>query len=987
MLAEDYSTAESAFPSGVLRNIVIPYAGGDNPSASIQWSVQMVQEAAGAGAPERRPFALLMTDIVDSTELTVRLGDAVMADLWVKHDQVARALLAEWRGREIDRSDGFLLLFEAAADAAAFALRYHRALASLPVPLSSRAGLHVGLVGIRENSAEHVALGAKSLEVDGLAKSLAARVMSLAQGGQTILTAEAVRALGPTGHRLQSHGHWRLKGLIDPAELFEVGDASSPFSPPADHPKCYRVVRQRDTWLPLRDVRHALPAERDEFVGRKEVLLDLASRFDHGARLVSLVGTAGCGKTRVATRYAWTWLGDFAGGCWFCDLSQARGVDGIVSAVARGLDVPLGKDDPVVQLGNAIAGHGECLVILDNFEQVARHAEATLGQWLDRAGKARFLVTTREVLGIAGEHAVALPPLPLREAEALFMRRARAAKSGFNLPADDKEAVGKLVGMLDRLPLAIELCAARVRVMPPKLLLSRMNERFRLLSSSGGRQDRQATLRAALDWSWDLLSAAEKLALAQLSVFEGGWSLEAAEAVLDLSAVANAPWVPDVLQSLVDKSLAIAATEHRFTMLVSVQEYAAERLRQEARSEVDVALRHCRHFAELPEDRAVADACADLANLVSACRGAVARGDGQLAVGALKGAWAAWLLRGPYHVALEQAEIVGALPRLTPALRAWAQWIEASARRAVGEIGNAEVLLISALELANAEGDQACRARVLIGLGPDLQQDGRLQQAGEFLTEALAVARTLSDRVLECEARTSLGVVLERTGSMDEARQQYDAALGLARLIRHRRWEGGVLGNLGAWHASHGRLEKARRHLEASLQAAVEVGDRRWEGNALCNLGMLHHMQSRLDAARDSLVSALQVAREIGSERLECMTLGNLGLVEGNGDRTDEALARYGEAIALAKRIGDRRAEGQFLGYLGLLQGQQGRTAEARVHLVEAEALLESLHDPESLAMVLAQRSEVEGLAGYVSLAQAAAHRAVQIANSFGRGS
>ncbi len=946
---------------------------------------QMNEEVAHAAASQRRPFALLMTDIVDSTELAVSLGDAAMADLWVKHDQVARTLLGEWRGREIDRSDGFLLLFEAAADAVAFALSYHRGLASLPVPLSSRAGLHVGLVGIRENSAEHVALGAKSLEVDGLAKSLAARVMSLAQGGQTILTTEAVRALGSTEHRLQSHGHWRLKGVIDPVELFEVGDGTSPFSPPPDHPKCYRVVKHRDTWLPLREVRHGLPAERDEFVGRKEVLLDLASRFDHGARLVSLLGTAGCGKTRVATRYAWTWLGDYPGGSWFCDLSQARGIEGIVSAVARGLDVPLGKDDPVLQLGSAIAGHGECLVVLDNFEQVARHAEATLGQWLDRAGKARFLVTTREVLGISGEHTVALPPLHLREAEALFMRRARAAKSGFNPPAEDRAAIGKLVEMLDCLPLAIELCAARVRVMPPQLLLRRMDERFRLLSSSGGRQDRQATLRAALDWSWELLSPAEKQALAQLSVFEGGWSLEAAEAVLDLSAVENAPWAPDVLQSLVAKSLVIDGPGQRFTMLVSIQEYAAERLRQQVVNyAVDVPLRHCRHFAGLTEESAVADACADLANLVAACRTAVRRADGQLALGALEGAWAAWLLRGPYRSAVHLAAEVGQLPLLTPDMLAWVQWIEASAYRAVGETGSAETLLRSALDGASAADDKACEARVLIGLGAICGDDGRLHEAGEFLSEALAVARSLSDRVLECEARTSLGVVLERTGSTHEARQHYEAALELACLIRHRRWEGGVLGNLGAWHASHGRLEGARRHLEASLQAAIEVGDRRWEGNALCNLGLLHHMQDRLDSARDSLVRALQVAREIGSERLECMTLGNLGLVESNANRAPEALTRYGEAIGLAKRIGDRRAEGQFLGYLGLLQSQQGRTAEARSHLAAAETLLESLHDPESLAMVLAQRSEMEGLAGEISTACSAARRAVQIAEGLG---
>ena len=128
------------------------------------------------------------------------------------------------------------------------------------------------------------------------------------------------------------------------------------------------------------------------------------------------------------TRFAWIWLGEFPGGAWFCDLSQARNVDGLVHAVAQGLDVPLGKDDPVVQLGHAIAGRGPCLVILDNFEQIARHAEDTLGRWLDRAAEARFLVTTREVLGLPGEEALALAPLAPRDAAALFMQRAASAK-------------------------------------------------------------------------------------------------------------------------------------------------------------------------------------------------------------------------------------------------------------------------------------------------------------------------------------------------------------------------------------------------------------------------------------------------------------------------------------------------------------------------------------------------------------------------------
>jgi predicted ATPase len=287
--------------------------------------------------------------------------------------------------------------------------------------------------------------------------------------------------------------------------------------------------------------RHLLPAERDAFVGREAELAELSRLLDEGHGLVSVLGIGGSGKTRLVLRHARRELTTHPGGAWFCDLSEARGVEGIAKAVATALDVSLGKDDPVVQLGHAIAARGKCLVILDNFEQVARHAGATLGRWLDRAPQATFVVTTREVLGLPGEQSLALAPLTAADASALFVARARQARSGYEPDAPERVVIAQLVALLDHLPLAIELAAARVRMMPVAGVLARMGERFKLLSSSGARQTRQATLKTTLDWSWELLSEWEKAALAQVSVFEGGFTVEAAEAVLDLSSWAEAP--------------------------------------------------------------------------------------------------------------------------------------------------------------------------------------------------------------------------------------------------------------------------------------------------------------------------------------------------------------------------------------------------------------------------------------------------------------
>ena len=937
--------------------------------------------------------ALLLTDVVDSTRLAEQMGDAASAALWVAHDRSARDLLPRWRGREIDKTDGLLLMFDGADDAVGYALAYHAALAHLDPPLQARAGLHVGPVTLRENSATDVALGAKPLEVEGLAKSIAARVMAAALGGQTLLTSDARAALSATTARLQSHGHWRFRGIAEPVELFEVGDEHAPFTPPGDGPKAYRVVRQHDLWLPARHVRHSLPAERDSFVGRHEAIVELARRFDAGARLVSVLGMGGSGKTRLVTRFAWTWLGDFPGGVWFCDLSQARSLDGVVHAVAEALDVQLGRQDPVLQLGNAIAGRGPCLLILDNFEQVLRYAEETLGHWLSRAVDAHFLVTTREVLGLAGEQSFALAPLPATDAAALFIRRAQSAKHDFAPSAEDRAAIDKLVKLLDGLPLAIELAAARVRVMPPHILLERMGERFKLLSSSGGRQDRQATLRSTFDWSWDLLPQVEKAALAQLSVFEGGFTLAAAEAVLDLLPYAQAPWPVDAVQWLVDKSFVRQVNDHRFDMLDTVREYAAEHLRTEGRyvgsgaSALATAReRHGAYFAGFGEKQAIADACADLDNLVVACRRAAASGDAPTAVGALENAWAALRLRGPFRAAIELAGTVRAGPDLAPAEQARAERVAGAALDAAGQTPEARLRFEAALSLARQAGDRRCEALALGNLGDLYRNEGRMDEGRAHLTAALALACEFNDRTLQCQLHNGLGTLNFEMGRLDAAGGEYESALAIARELGDRRWEGGTLGNLSSLRAQQGRTDEARSDCEAGLAAAREIGNRQWEGNMLSNLGFLHLTQQRLDEARLHFEQALVVAREMGHARLECVVLGNLGIVFGSLGRPGDALVHYDAALAVARRIGERRYEGQFLNYLGLLHARERRWDQARRSLDAGEALLREVPDKVSLGVLLCSRAEAEHLAGAPAAARVALGEARMLVVEAGSG-
>ncbi|MBX7196164.1 MAG: adenylate/guanylate cyclase domain-containing protein, partial [Sandaracinaceae bacterium] len=865
--------------------------------------------------------ALLLTDVVDSTKLAETLGDEAMAALWSRHDALARDLLPRFGGREIDKTDGFLFLFERAQDAAAYAVAYH---AALELPLRARAGLHVGPVILRENDAAHVARGAKPLEVEGLAKPIAARVMGLAGPGQTLVTAEARRALDDdAGLRVQSHGFWRMKGVAEPAEIFEVGDERAPFTPPSDGAKIYRVTLVDGSWRPAREVPHNLPRERDAFLGRQNDLQQMVGRIEGGAALISILGIGGTGKTRLVTRYGWNWLGEWPGGVWFCDLTEARDPAGICMAVARAIDVEL-REDGVTQLGQALAARGRCLVILDNFEQVAAHAADTLAPWLDRASAACFVVTSREVLGLSGEEVIALSPLDQGAAVDLFVARAASAKRGFELREVERADVVTLVELLDRLPLCIELAAARVRVMSPKVLVTRMGERFQLLASAGGREGRQATLRRTLDWSWDLLTPAERTALAQLSVFTGGFTMATAESVLDLSAHADAPWAPDLVQSLVDKSLAIARTDERFDLLVSVQAYAAEKLASMG-LEAATEARHAEVFAAFGTSDALAalvgpEALArrralldEMDNLSNACRRATKAGRVDVALKALLGAREALQVAGAPGTILELAESILAQPDLT------------------------------ARDLALA-ASVAHRAALAAGQFPRAEEHGRsLVAAGE-------ASRVSTEASAEPEVAllvASYRAVALRRSEPDEARRQGERAVALARTLGDVVSEASNLGSVALVDFEAGRYEVAEAGLLAVVERAVHTGQSELEYRARHALSMLCVSTARLERAREHEVTALARTREQGFRRGEGVALDTLATMDFWLGALARSCEGYVGAHAIVMASGAPHEAGRVRGNLGETQLAQGLLEDALTRFREAAGAAKLQGDPD----------------------------------------
>jgi predicted ATPase/Tfp pilus assembly protein PilF len=671
------------------------------------------------------------------------------------------------------------------------------------------------------------------------------------------------------------------------------------------------------------------------------------------------------------------------------------------------------------------------------------HAPATLARWLDRAAEASFIVTSRELLHLPGEEAFPVEPLPRdKDAIELFEARARAQRPDFVLGEDNRTAVVEVVRLLDGLPLAIELAAARIRIFSPRQLVARMKDRFQLLAGARGAAARQATLKAAIDWSWDLLAPWEQAALAQCAVFEGGFTMVAAEAVLDLRAWPEAPPAMDAVQALVDKSLLrtwlqaesgrLDFDEPYFGMYLSIHEYATDRLvRSSDGAEQQAQVRHGRYFAGLGADegadgparrgavRRSRELSLEIDNLVVACRRALARGDGDTAVASLRAAWEVFSFKGPLSLAAELAPLVVAMQGLSPSTRAralatqaWVHWRTGRMAEAAAEFEQALQLLGPLAAGADAgdtgpwEGQpesgppisaprsqppqtnaQALASRRAAGqisnsLGLLFHERGEHRQARQSWERALDAARELQDAGLEADVLGNRGLSCWKEGRYQEARQLWEAAVAMHRETGDAHGEGIILGNLAMLFDERSQDEDALDLYDQALQLHRAVGNRRFEAIVFGNLGCLHASRQRFAQARENFTAALALFREVGDRRGEGAVLDNMGSLDHDQGRTAQARAGLQTALAIHREVGNRALEGAVLGRLGGLLMAQGQAGEARQALTEGEALLRELGHRADLSDLLCVRGLLDVAQGRLDAAEAALDEAMATATA-----
>jgi len=673
-----------------------------------------------------------------------------------------------------------------------------------------------------------------------------------------------------------------------------------------------------------------LAKEPSRFVGRAVELEELSALSTDHSRLVTITGPAGIGKTRLALRHASARRFDYqsAGGVWFVELSAAHDVDGMCAAVLATLrisDQASGVgEDAATAVGRALAARRRTLIVLDNVEQLLPHATGVVMRWLDDAPEARFVITSREVLGVAGEEVLALSSLCIPEpgssageAVDLFVERVRSVRGRYAPGRAELHSVAEVVRHLLGVPLAIELAASRLEAGEPEHLL-RPTPLGAELRTAGAARLR--TPRQALDWGWGLLSRRERDLLSQCSVFRGGFTLEAAVEVVDLgsggvtggrsppdddaSSPAQSP-VVSLLQSLHKKCLLGVERRDeeapRFGMCEGIRAHAAEMLVL-APDPTAASWRHARYYLELCDRESGAGALTRERENVAAILelGASAKRPELV----LRAAIALDAISSGNGLSRSQ------LARLDDALCAASSIGSALVGRALGVRAGA---LRSLGRLAESERD----ARMALALALD---GGELAQA-----EAMHVA---------------VGMALFQLGDLPSALEQYEQALEITRELGDRAAESAVLQQLGAVHQSLGRISLALMYDEAALALAVEMRDRPAEARASMGLGSYHLERGELDRARAFYERGFFLARELDMQRSLRIVTGYLGILHFDEGLLGEAERHLESAVSASKSVGDIRVEGVFVGLLGAVLAAQDRVDEARAHFVAAESLL-----------------------------------------------
>ena len=914
----------------------------------------------------------LLTDIEGSTRLWEEHAEAMRQAL-ARYEALATSIVETHQGRLIKsrgEGDSLFCVFARASDAVSCACALQQAFQEEAwpeeTPLKVRLALHTGEADLRDG------------DYYGSTVNRCARLRALAQGGQVLVsqaTQDLVADILLEGSRLKSLGQHRLRDLSRPEQIFQLLHPALP----ADFPPLKSLGV-----LPTN-----LPVQLTSFIGREKEIAQVKGLLA-GTHLLTLTGSGGCGKTRLGLQVAADLIEAYPDGVWLVELAALSDPTLVPQALASVLEL---REEPGRSLSETVKAYllpKSALLVLDNCEHLHAACAHLTHTLLTACPQVRILATSREALGCTGEQNFRVPSLlspdpkqlPTQEkdlpavvgeyeAVRLFVERARLQKPEFVLTEENAPAVALICHRVDGIPLAIELAAARIRSLTPTQIAARLNHFFRFLT--GGNRSllpRQQTLRATLDWSYDLLSEQERRLLGRASVFAGGWALEAAEAVCAGQSIEE--WeVLDLLTSLVDKSLVVYGEQAgkaggRYWLLETVHHYARERL-TETQEETLLRRQHLDFFLTLAEAAApnlegseqsvwLEGLEVEHDNFRSAlgwCAEAEVETEAGLRlVGALVKFWE---VRGYLSEGREYAADAIGRAKLEGGTQAQAKALHGAGVLAAsqGDYGTAHTLCEESLSIFRELGNKQGIALSLGNLGNMAYNQGDYATARALHEESLALRRELEDKQGIAYALNGLGNVAFGQSNLSLARSLYQESLSVFRELGNRRGIAHVLGSLGAVAYNQGDYATARALHEESLAIQRVLGDKLGLANLLNNLGGLFFEQGDYGAARTFYEESLALRRELGDKRGIGYSLLNVGNAAYSQGENPTASVLLEESLSVFREMGNKRGLAHALSSLGEVAINQGNYSATGEYFQESLALRWELGDKQGTASSL----------------------------------
>jgi predicted ATPase/class 3 adenylate cyclase len=952
-------------------------------------------------------YAFLFTDIAESTRLW-ELHPEAMGPALARHDRLLRDAVEGAEGQVVKTTgDGLHAVFDDAASAVAAALAGQLAIGDETwddeAPIRVRMGVHMGEAEPRAG------------DFYGSAVNRAARIMAAAHGGQVLVSSAVANAASghlPAGVGLRDLGEHRLRDLSEPQHVYQLTHDRLP----SDFPSLLTLTGRPNN----------LPMQASEFLGRETELAGIRSVFDEGARLVTLTGPGGTGKTRLGLQAAASLIDRFDDGVFFVDLSHEEGRASVIEAILRALGAPSGDEGPMAALIEHLRGL-RLLLVLDNFEHVTE-AAPEVAEILGAANGLAVLVTSREALRVRGERLFPVAPMKVPvmgggpvtvervagvEAVSLFVERAAAVQPGFSLTDENAGAVAEICVRLDGLPLAIELAAARLTLFTPQELRDRLSDRLDVLGV-GARDlpERQRTIRNTIEWSVELLGDDEEKVFLALSAFATA-RMESVEDVARRLEPLRAVDVVGALASLVDKSLVRSTHLEgrlRLSMLRTIRDYAAERLVERDEMAQGVYRAHAEHYSELaatlceslfgPQRAATLDEVeAEVGNLALAWQHWRALGDRDRLRGLLDCLWPFHDARGSYAATIGlTSDLLELVTELEPSPERLLEEValrSSLARALIAVHGvttrRVEEAVNQAVDLFTEASGAHDRFAVLRNLATLFGQRSEFTRALEIGRELVALADEADDDTLRSEAHFVLGAYLAFTGSIDEGLEHLDRGAAVFDPERHAT-EGFRVGPISGvlayttrgfllWWA--GRPVRAMAVMDEALALARRLGHPYTLAYVLYHAGFFDLGRRDLTTIGERAAELGAVAEAHGYEvwRALAMLLEGIGMV-GSGSH-DRGLARIEEAIGAYEVLDTPPV---FWGYLqsarAVAFGMAGRPTDGLPYIEEAVSA--SGHDTPDFASAATVKGELLLAAGDAAGAEECFRMAVAAAAGAG---